>query len=106
MMKSMRLIFAGAGWAALSLVAVTTTAHAQQASGNDLRDIRIGMSIGDLPTAGYVNFACANDRGTRSPRGRTGRNVLQRTMGCTRSGLTTTPRAAGKARSLPDIRRF
>jgi hypothetical protein len=63
MMKSMRLIFAGVGWAALSLVAVTTTAHAQQASGNDLRDIRIGMGIGDLPTAGYVNFACANDQG-------------------------------------------
>ena len=61
MMKSMRLIFAG--WAAVSLIAVTTTADAQQATGNDLRNIRIGMGIGDLPTAGYVNFACANDQG-------------------------------------------
>lgn len=63
MMKSMRLILAGAACAALSLIAVTTTADAQQAAGNDLRDIRVGMAVNDLPAAGYVKFACANDQG-------------------------------------------
>ena len=52
MMKSMRLILAGAACAALSLIAVTTTADAQQAAGNDLRDIRVGMAVSDLPAAG------------------------------------------------------
>src|SRR5258708_11715963 len=31
--------------------------------GNDLRDIRLGKPVTDLPDAGYVNFACASDSG-------------------------------------------
>ncbi len=36
-------------------------AAAQNSLGNDLRDIRIGMSAADLPVAGYIGFACASD---------------------------------------------
>jgi hypothetical protein len=36
-------------------------ARAQQPADNDLRDIRIGMAVTDLPAAGYANFACTND---------------------------------------------
>ncbi len=35
--------------------------------GNDLRDIRIGMPVADLPDAGYIGFACANDTGRKLP---------------------------------------
>lgn len=34
---------------------------AQEFSGNDLRDIRIGGAVADLPSTGYVGFACAAD---------------------------------------------
>jgi hypothetical protein len=30
-------------------------------SGNDLRDIRIGIAVADLPSAGYADFSCAAD---------------------------------------------
>jgi hypothetical protein len=30
-------------------------------SGNDLRDIRIGMAVADLPSAGYADFSCTAD---------------------------------------------
>lgn len=30
-------------------------------SGNDLRDIRIGRAVTELPASGYVDFACAGD---------------------------------------------
>ena len=36
-------------------------ALAEDASGNDLRDIRIGLAVADLPSAGYVDFFCAAD---------------------------------------------
>jgi hypothetical protein len=39
----------------------TTTPGAQEPARNDLRDIRIGMAIADLPAAGYVNFTCLGD---------------------------------------------
>jgi hypothetical protein len=29
----------------------------------DLRDLRVGMSVSDLPADGYVNFACGSDGG-------------------------------------------
>src|ERR1700676_1155299 len=38
-------------------------AAAQDADSNDLRDIRLGKPVTDLPEAGYVNFACASDSG-------------------------------------------
>jgi hypothetical protein len=43
------------------LLATLQQAAAQNFSGNDLRDIRVGMAISDLPSAGYVDFACATD---------------------------------------------
>jgi hypothetical protein len=36
-------------------------ARAQEFSGNDLRDIRIGMAAAELGESGYVDFACAAD---------------------------------------------
>lgn len=45
----------------LTIVSMTASASAQDTGGNDLRDIRVGMAITDLPIAGYANFACAND---------------------------------------------
>jgi hypothetical protein len=36
-------------------------AAAQDFSGNDLRDIRIGMAVADLSSAGYAGFSCAAD---------------------------------------------
>ncbi len=41
---------------------------AQGFSGNDLRDIRIGMPVAEIPGAGYVNFSCADDA-NRKPSG-------------------------------------
>jgi hypothetical protein len=62
MMKSTRLIAAAANWALLGLIAVMAPAQAQHPTGNDLRDIRIGMAVSDLPASGYVKFACANEQ--------------------------------------------
>jgi hypothetical protein len=45
----------------LVTAAMTTPAAAQDPGGNDLRDIRLGKPVTDLPDAGYVNLACAND---------------------------------------------
>ena len=36
-------------------------APAQDYSGNDLRDVRIGGKVADLPAAGYVDFSCPAD---------------------------------------------
>jgi hypothetical protein len=57
----------------LSSLQGATTAGAQRPDGNDpvgkdsaekdLRDIRIGMAVADLPAAGYVNFTCADVQG-------------------------------------------
>jgi len=33
----------------------------------DLRDIRVGMPVTDLPNAGYIGFACAGDSGHKLP---------------------------------------
>lgn len=55
-------------WIKLALTAVCTLsasshpADAQTFSDNDLRDIRIGMAVADLPTRGYVDFSCAADK--------------------------------------------
>jgi hypothetical protein len=43
------------------LLAVLQQAAAQDVSDNDLRDIRIGMAVADLPSAGYANFSCTDD---------------------------------------------
>jgi hypothetical protein len=44
--------------AALALLSFVATATAREPS--DLRDVRIGMAVSDLPSAGYVNFSCAS----------------------------------------------
>ncbi|MBV9460044.1 MAG: hypothetical protein JO141_21370 [Bradyrhizobium sp.] len=46
--------------AALLLVALHQ-ATAQEYAGNDLRDLKIGGKVADLPAAGYVDFSCAAD---------------------------------------------
>jgi hypothetical protein len=46
----------------LSLLATAATpAAAEDPGGNDLRDIRLGAPVTDLPDAGYANLACAGD---------------------------------------------
>jgi len=40
---------------------------APNALGNDLRDVRIGMPVADLPAAGYAGFACAADESRKLP---------------------------------------
>ena len=47
----------------LVTASVTAPAAAQDADSNDLRDIRLGKPVTDLPDAGYVNFPCASDSG-------------------------------------------
>jgi hypothetical protein len=43
------------------LLAALQQAPAQDLSGNDLRDVRIGMAVADLPPTGYADFFCAAD---------------------------------------------
>jgi hypothetical protein len=43
------------------LLAALQQAAAQDFAGNDLRDIRIGRPVAELPSEGYVDFACAAD---------------------------------------------
>ena len=65
--RAQRLIATSAFILSLLVTAATTTPAAAQdlggsdLSGNDLRDIRLGKPVTDLPDAGYVNLACAND---------------------------------------------
>jgi hypothetical protein len=47
----------------LVTASMTAPAAAQDVDSNDLRDIRLGKPVTDLPDAGYVNFACASDPG-------------------------------------------
>ena len=58
-----RSLFAIATLVLLHIEFAVTMVMAQQPSGNDLRDIRIGMAVTDLPAAGYVNLTCAGDEG-------------------------------------------
>jgi hypothetical protein len=44
-----------------TLLAALQHATAQDFSGNDLRDIRIGKPVAELPSEGYVDFACTAD---------------------------------------------
>jgi hypothetical protein len=43
------------------LLTALQQAAAQDFSGNDLRDISIGIAVADLPSAGYAEFSCAAD---------------------------------------------
>jgi hypothetical protein len=47
--------------AAFFLLAALQQAPAQDFSGNDVRDLKVGGKVADLPTAGYVDFSCAAD---------------------------------------------
>jgi len=42
-----------------SLAALSVAAAATAGEPNDLRDVRIGMAVSELPNAGYANFSCA-----------------------------------------------
>jgi len=47
---------------ALQIITLASSpARAQEFSGNDLRDIRIGMAAAELGESGYIDFACAAD---------------------------------------------
>ena len=51
-----------AGLLASQVVALASSpARAEEFSGNDLRDIRLGMAAAELEDSGYVDFACAAD---------------------------------------------
>ena len=47
------------GWQAVALA--HSPARAEEFGGNDLRDIRLGMSAAELAETGYVDFYCATD---------------------------------------------
>lgn len=47
--------------AGCALLAAAQQSVAQDFSGNDLRDIRVGGAVADLPSAGYVGFSCVAD---------------------------------------------
>ena len=47
----------------LTLALASQCTAASNGLGNDLRDIRIGMPVADLPDAGYTGFVCASDAG-------------------------------------------
>lgn len=50
----------GAAAAAAAVMAIAGTAEAgNYPAGNDLRDIRVGMSVADLPSQGYAELTCA-----------------------------------------------
>jgi hypothetical protein len=46
-------------WQAVALA--NSRARTEEFSGNDLRDIRVGMPASELAKSGYVDFACAAD---------------------------------------------
>jgi hypothetical protein len=52
---------------AFFLLAALQQAPAQNFSGNDLRDVRIGEKVADLPVTGYVDFSCATDANAKPP---------------------------------------
>jgi hypothetical protein len=51
--------------AVLLLLTALQQAPAQEFSGNDLRDIRIGEKVAELPSAGYADFSCTADGNAR-----------------------------------------
>lgn len=48
-----------------AMMAAWQPAAAEDFSGNDLRDLRIGLAVSALPASGYVDFACADDAGQK-----------------------------------------
>lgn len=54
------------GVAALGLLAAPVPA-AEDPDQGDLRDLRVGVHVGELPTEGYVDFACGHDGGPPGP---------------------------------------
>lgn len=44
----------------LGISALLALSAAPARAGNDLRQFRVGMSVGDLPATGYQDFACAD----------------------------------------------
>jgi len=51
-------------WITLRMIAagfllMVQQVSAEEFSGNDLRDIRIGLAVAELPSAGYADFTCA-----------------------------------------------
>ena len=54
----------GIGLAAIAWLLVAGAAGAaEDPLDGDLRDLRVGMSVAELPTSGYVDLACGSDGG-------------------------------------------
>jgi hypothetical protein len=47
--------------AVLAVSLANSPVRTEEFSGNDLRDIHLGMAVADLQESGYVDFACAGD---------------------------------------------
>ena len=48
---------------AIALALSTPGWSAEDPLQGDLRDLSVGMQVGDLPAVGYVDLACGNDGG-------------------------------------------
>jgi len=48
-------------WAVIAFTLSTPGWSAEDPLQGDLRDLRVGMQVGELPAEGYVNLACGND---------------------------------------------
>jgi len=60
--RRMRWSVVAAGLLAWQAVALAhSPARTEEFGGNDLRDIRLGMAVTELPESGYVDFSCAAD---------------------------------------------
>jgi hypothetical protein len=57
----MKLQYHVAIFAVISLSSVMAPALAQSEPNYDVRDITVGMPVGEIPNAGYINLTCAND---------------------------------------------
>ena len=64
----LRSLLGGVCWLAVALANGATGAHAAEPEQRgDIRQFRVGMGVGELPTDGYVNFACGHDGGAPGP---------------------------------------
>lgn len=61
MTRRSKPVIAAALLACSTLMLAGSPAVAQEFSGNDLREIRVGMSASELDESGYVNLSCAAD---------------------------------------------
>jgi hypothetical protein len=54
-------------WVAGTVVWAAFAAHASAQAGNDLRDLRVGMLVSELPPHGYIDLACQDGTDRKLP---------------------------------------